>query len=253
MLPEIIISITTTLIENLPAIIDAGIEILIALIDGIIDAIPMLIDMLPTIIEKIVTTIIKNLPKIIEAGKKILTSLVEGIIKLLSKLNEAGQKIITTIVNKLKELPGRMLEIGKNLVKGIWNGIKDATSWILDKIKGFGKSVLKGIKSIFGIHSPSTVMRDQVGKFLAQGIGVGFDDEIDSVFKDMQNALNTETNKIGSSVQISGASQSVQQMLTASASFDGIIPLQVDLDGEVIYDNQQKISARKNLQYGGVR
>ena len=52
-------------------------------------------------------------------------------------------------------------------------------------------SLLSGIKNALGIHSPSKLFRDKVGIFLAQGVGVGFVDEMDKVTKDMQNALPT--------------------------------------------------------------
>ena len=201
-----------------------------------------------------VINFIKELPgKVWTFLKDVVTKVVNWGIDLVKKGKEAAINLFNGIVNIIKNLPGQMLNIGKNLVKGIWNGITNTLDWILDKIKGFGKSILKGIKKVFGIESPSKLMRDEVGKYLAEGIGVGFEDELDSVYKDMQNALDTETNKMTSNIEIGNANRNIQQMLTASASFDGIIPLQVDLDGETIYDNQQKISARKNLQYGGAR
>lgn len=45
------------------------------------------------------------------------------------------------------------------------------------------------IKSFFGIESPSRVMADEVGKFMAQGIGVGFGKTIPSVIDAMQQKL----------------------------------------------------------------
>lgn len=87
---------------------------------------------------------------------------------------------------------GDMLSIGTDLIKGLWNGINNATKWILDKIKGFCGSVLNGFKSFFGIKSPSRVMRDQVGKMLAEGISVGIDDAKDSVISSI-DALVTDT------------------------------------------------------------
>ena len=47
------------------------------------------------------------------------------------------------------------------------------------------------VKSFFGIKSPSRLFKKEVGTYLAQGIGVGFVDEMDKVTKDMQNALPT--------------------------------------------------------------
>ena len=77
----------------------------------------------------------------------------------------------------------------------------------MDKIKGFGKSILNGIKGIFGIHSPSRLMRDEVGKFLAEGIGVGFEDELDDVYDKMQRAIDLETDKMSANVQTNGTYQ----------------------------------------------
>lgn len=85
-----------------------------------------------------------------------------------------------------------MVSIGTNIVQGIWNGINNAKDWILDKIKGFGDAVLDGLKSFFGIKSPSTVMRDQVGVYLAQGIGVGFTQEMKKVSDDINNSIPRE-------------------------------------------------------------
>ena len=70
MLPTIINTIVNILTENLPKIVDAGITILINLINGLINAIPKLIEMLPQIITTIVTVLAQNFPKIIEARRE---------------------------------------------------------------------------------------------------------------------------------------------------------------------------------------
>lgn len=95
-----------------------------------------------------------------------------------SFFNETREKII----GSFKSLPSRMLSIGKDLVEGLWNGVKDMTSWITGKLDSFGDSVLGGIKKFFGIHSPSRVMA-QIGRFLAQGLGIGLEEEADTVAK----------------------------------------------------------------------
>lgn len=61
--------------------------------------------------------------------------------------------------------------------------------WIKDKIFGFADGIIDGFKSAFGIHSPSTVMRDSVGKYLAEGIGEGFMDELPTIAEDAREAL----------------------------------------------------------------
>ncbi len=201
-----------------------------------------------------VVDFIKQLPsKLWTLFTNVITKIVTWKSNMIQKGKEAGRGLLNAIVDTIKNLPSRMWDIGKNLVHGIWSGIGNAKQWLIDKISGFGKSVIKGFKDTLGIHSPSTVMRDQVGKYLAQGLGVGFENEIDNVYQKMQQAVDLETAKMSANVQVSGASRGVQQVLNASATLENTIPLQIDLDGEVIYDNQQKVSQRKSLQYGSVK
>lgn len=107
-----------------------------------------------------------------------------------SKALKAGQDFFTKIVDEVGKIPGRMLEIGGNIVKGIGEGIMNGIGWLTNKISEFAGGVMDSIKGFFGIHSPSTLMRDQVGKFLAEGIGVGFSDEMDNVSKEMAEAVS---------------------------------------------------------------
>lgn len=60
--------------------------------------------------------------------------------------------------------------IGKNLVEGLWSGISSMTSWIGNKISGFVGGVIDVFKKVFGINSPSTLMRDEIGIFLVPGM-----------------------------------------------------------------------------------
>lgn len=195
MLPEIINTIITVLIENLPLIIEAGIQLLIAIVTGLSEAIPQLIDYIPTIIDTLITTLLDNLPLIIDCAIQLLVALINGLIQALPQLVAMTPKIIWTIVTTLIEnLPqllkagvqllesvikgiGSILskigEVGKNIVEGLWNGIKNAKDWLLNKIKSFAKTITDGIKSFFGIHSPSTVFRDEIGKNLMLGLANG--------------------------------------------------------------------------------
>lgn len=217
LIPQIIdavILMAETLIDNIDLIIDAGIQLIIGLADGLLNALPILIDKIPVIIDKLVTAIVDNLPKIIQMGIELTVKLAVGIIQAIPQLVAKIPQIISSLLNGLArgfgnlvsmggQLLGKvkdgivkgisgMLDIGKNIVKGLWNGISNAKDWVLDKIKGFGKSVLNGIKGIFGIHSPSTVFRDEVGKNLALGLGEGFTEEMDDVNKEIQKSLPTD-------------------------------------------------------------
>lgn len=109
--------------------------------------------------------------------------------QMASRGAEGARNMFNAVVNGLASLPGRVISIGSDIVKGLWNGINDMVGWIGGKIQGFGDSVLTGLKNFFGIASPSKLMRDKVGKYIAQGIGEGFTDEMGSVVGQMQDAM----------------------------------------------------------------
>lgn len=189
MLPELITNLCDTLINNIPAIISAGFDLLIGLIQGITECIPTLVQKIPEIVDSIVGAFSNNIGELITAGINLIIALASGLPQAIPQVVMAIPQIITAIINALMEQD--WLQVGIDIIKGLANGLIDGVNIIWDKIKEMASSLLSSIKSALGIHSPSKLFRDKVGIFLAQGVGVGFVDEMDKVTKDMQNALPT--------------------------------------------------------------
>lgn len=204
---DAVLLMVETLIDNIDLIIDAGIELIIGLADGLIEALPRLIEKAPEIIQKLVDALIKNFPKIVKAGGELIGKLIAGLSGSLYKLLEVAPKLISTLVNGISNMYNEIKNTGKYLVEGLWDGLLSKANWLYNQVKSFAKNIISNIKSALGIHSPSTVMRDEVGKYLAQGLGVGFDKELDSVYNDMQRAIDIETSKMSANVQTSGTYQ----------------------------------------------
>lgn len=104
-----------------------------------------------------------------------------------SKAVQAASQFVSNIASGLSGLAGRVMSVGSDIVHGIWSGISGAAGWLMNQISGFADNVVSGIKDFFGIHSPSTVMRDQVGKYLAEGVAVGWEknDPMASIERDL--------------------------------------------------------------------
>lgn len=100
---------------------------------------------------------------------------------------QAASQFVSNIVSGLSGLGGRVMSVGSEIVHGIWSGISGAAGWLMNQISGFANNIVSGIKGFFGIHSPSTVMRDQVGKYLAEGVAVGWEknDPMASIERDL--------------------------------------------------------------------
>lgn len=189
----IIVSLVEFIAENLPTIIEAGIQVLMALINGIIQAIPQLIAAIPQVIMAIVNSLLSgdSISRIISAAFSIITSLASGLIQAIPRLLAAIPQIISSIWNAFTNV--NWLELGGNILKGIGNGIKNAVTGVVDGVKSACKSIWGGIKSFFGINSPAK-LTTEAGVYVAQGLGVGFDKEIDSVSDDMQKSLDGAIN-----------------------------------------------------------
>ena len=108
------------------------------------------------------------------------------------KATQAARNFTTNIVNGVRNIPNQMLSIGRNIVQGIWRGISGAAGWLRSQISNFASGIINGFKSAFKINSPSKIMRDIIGKGIVEGIGVGIDNEEDS--------LLTKADKLAGSV-----------------------------------------------------
>lgn len=118
------------------------------------------------------------------------------------RASQAGQNMVNNIINAVKNLPSQMASIGKNIVQGVWNGITGMGSWLSSKVSSFFSGIVDGAKKALGIHSPSRVFRDQVGKYMAQGVGVGFENESDNLEKSMNKNLSDIVTKMKATVSM---------------------------------------------------
>ena len=132
--------------------------------------------------------------------KGFFTNAFNGIKDAIAGVGEKIKGFFTGIIDFFKDLPKKALDLGKRLVEGIWNGIKNMGNWIKEKITGFGKGIVDGFKNIFKIKSPSQVMRDQVGKFLALGIGEGFENAMPDAISEMVGAARKATKELSNSI-----------------------------------------------------
>lgn len=227
-----IIQAIPTLIVNIPKIITAIVDVWSAFnwinlgkmaITGLGNGIKALFGFLKGTGKEALDTVLINilmLPERLRAlGGKGISGLVSGIKSLFGALGGAAKKIFEIIVKALASLPSKMLSIGKNIVEGIWKGIWNMGGWITKKIGDFAGGIVKSFKGFLGIHSPSRIMRDMVGRFIGEGIGVGILGSFDTVRKDIaafNDSLIDEFNKsdsFGASMTFSAVREVKMQLI----------------------------------------
>lgn len=164
---------TLTAPENITQIMDAAVALLMGLANGLIAAVPVLIQNIPQIVMNIVNSLIAEATSLHKVGTSWISSLGQSIYTEMTALDA---KIIgwvsSCIVQPIKDSASRLMSAGKDLVVGLWNGIKDKMQWIKDKIRGWVGDLLSFFKNLLGIHSPSTVF-EGYGENIAQGLANG--------------------------------------------------------------------------------
>lgn len=212
----LILQFALGIVENLPMLITAGIEMLLSLAQGVINSIPLLIEQVPQIINTFAEAVYAAIPQLIFAGIELIGNLCKGIINsiptvianageitaaifnTISLLNlfTAGKGIIKGLGDGMKSLFAsikasvkNLIELiknpfkfdwsslGRNIIDGIVNGIKSTAKKLAEAALSAVKSAINAAKNFLGIHSPSRLARDILGKNLIAGIGVGVEEE----------------------------------------------------------------------------
>ena len=169
--------------ELIPAIVDA----VILMCDTLIDNIDLLIDAAFVLIDGIIEGITRSLPKIIEAGLILTIKLAQGLIEAIPKLVEKLPEIITAICDGLERGLSDIGQVGEDLINGLWEGMYRTKTTLRVKVQNWAEDFIDDVKHFFGIHSPSKIMRDEVGKNLGLGVAEGINDTIGDVEKAMNN------------------------------------------------------------------
>jgi len=171
--------IWTWLLNTISKVVQWGQETYWKMVEAVAKAVNAVIEWFAKLPGRLWEWLLNTIKKVIQFGKDLGT-----------KAKEAGGEMVKNIIGAVKDLPSKFLEIGVNIVKGIWEGIKSVGSWLHDRVTGFFEGMLDGAKKANEINSPSRLYRDQVGKYMAQGVGVGFEDEASRVEKDIRKNLS---------------------------------------------------------------
>ena len=229
-----IVTLVGSLLSNVGQLVDAGINLLIGLAQGVVNALPQLIDKAPTIIGQLATAIISNLPKILLAGIKIITILGTGLIQAVPQLISKIPSIISQVKNAFTSVDWG--SVGMNIIKGIANGLKGAAGVIVEAAKGAAESALNAAKNFLGIHSPSRVFRDQVGKMMALGMGIGFERNIP--VKSMSTGVERAVAGLQKSVDIALSAR------TSDKTVGGVKNMPGFDNNDIDYDRLEKIQMK---------
>lgn len=169
-------------VQNMgPDITNGAIEVIMTLANGFVSMVPELISTAGTLISGLISGIADHFPEIISTAGTLIKNMASGLIKALPDIILAIGYLISALIKAIFETD--WLQVGKDIINGLINGIGAMAGALWEAAKNIARSALDAIKGFFGISSPSKVMRDQVGKQIDAGIGVGLKEGIPEIDK----------------------------------------------------------------------
>lgn len=159
------------IIDNLPEFLAKGIELIAHIAQGIIDNLPAILSAMAVVMIDLIAKIAEHLPGFLAQGIKLLGEVQAGILKAVPGLLGKIPGIFSDVVRKFASQD--WASIGKNIIEGVKSGVTSAAHKIADAAKEAARKALDAAKSFLGIHSPSTVFKEQIGKNIDLGLAGG--------------------------------------------------------------------------------
>lgn len=165
-----------TILSHLPSILQAGVNLILNLLSGLVQAAPQIIQQAAQMLAEFISTIASHLPEILQKGIEIVGELIAGLISRIPDVISSTIDIISSIQESFDNID--WVSIGLNIIDGIVSGIISAAGSLVDAAVGAAEDAVEAVKDWLGIASPSKLMRDEVGKYMALGMGIGFEKNV---------------------------------------------------------------------------
>ena len=204
-----IIKAIPVIVQNLPKIIEAIVSVITAFNwlnlgknimtlfkDGIDKMVGAVKGSATNILNSIKNTLM-NLPNTL---KNIATQGVNGFVNaiksLIGSITGTATSMSNAVINGIKTLPSKVSDIGKNVISGLTQGLKSGITNLTSTVGEIADSVINKFKAVFDIHSPSRVMKNEVGVMIGRGIAEGVKKTESYVANTAKKVLEVVTDEI---------------------------------------------------------
>lgn len=161
---QIVAYLANAISDQLPLVLDKGIEIITNLANGILQNIPQLISMAATLMANFENAIWSALPLVLAAGEKLILNLVNGIINNLPQIATAAAQAVAKMTATIGQNLPQVLQSGIEIIGKLAAGLIRAIPSLIAQIP----QIISGIRSAF-----SNVDWGTIGHNIIQGIANG--------------------------------------------------------------------------------
>lgn len=115
----------------------------------------------------------------------------EGIAEQQPLVAEQAKQLTETAKEEIAGYQADFKAVGESLMEGVAKGVRDGQSGVVNAVAKALQAAVRAAKKEMDINSPSRVMA-KIGDYMAQGVGVGWSDRMDSVSDTISGSLSDE-------------------------------------------------------------
>lgn len=113
----------------------------------------------------------------------------EGIAEQQPIVAEQAKQLTETAKEEIAGYQADFKAVGESLMEGVAKGVRDGQSGVVNAVAKALQAAVRAAKKEMDINSPSRVMA-KIGDYMAQGVGVGWSDRMDSVSDTISGSLS---------------------------------------------------------------
>lgn len=204
--------VVSTVWNGIKTIVTTAINGVRSVITSVMNGIKSVMTSIWNGIKSVTSSVMNGIRSVVSSGMSSVRSVVSSMMSAVRSAFSAGWNAarsvtssgINAAVNVVRSAASSMASAGRNFVMGFVNGIRGAIGAAASAAASMARAAMSSAKAALGIHSPSRVMRDEVGYYVAAGMAVGIRENADLVQKAATRMAQSAVPSVNLSDSING-------------------------------------------------
>lgn len=234
-------SVASTVWNGIKTIVTTVINAIKSVISSVMNGILSVMTSVWNGIKGVTSSAWNGIKSVVSSSMSAIRSVVSSMMSTVRSVFSSGWNAARSVtssgihgaVNVVRSAASGMVSAGRNFVMGFVNGIRGAIGAAASAAANMARSAMNAAKSALGIHSPSRVMRDQVGYYVVAGFAKGMNDNTNLIDK----AANNLAAHAMPSVDISSSINGVLSHGNISNNIGGTIDHKLNINQQPAYIN----------------
>lgn len=223
-------TVVTTVINAVKSVINSEMNAIKSVMTSVWNAIKSVTSSVWNGIKSVVSSVANGIRSVVSSMMSSVRSVFSSGWNAAKSVTSSG---INGAANIVRNVASSMVSAGRNFVMGFVNGIRGAIGAAASAAASMARAAMSSAKAALGIHSPSRVMRDQVGYYVAAGMAVGMRDNADMV----QKAANSLAQSAVPSIDLGASINGVMNQGRLSNTINGTINHELTVNQQPAYIN----------------